>query len=592
MSSAPVPLTTPFTINGVQYNDGDYITLQSASPPVPYNQLPNNVQDTMSNYTRPDQSTMGPFYIGAGGNYSFNPQLAGAKIRYDQHSLSNGNKNLNTYWIQYVWDPTTGEWSPSAEGNNTPPNVPPSTQTEFQYDKGETIFVSDAHAGQAQALHMRRSITAWQQPGPSDNLDTPQTKWDRQDIVDNTSAQYNTALILELHADNYIALRNQQGLYFHMMQRVNVMSSTYSGAANDYIVTFSNAPSQLATAQWRVFTTASGGICLQNRASSTFLSVDSAATFVQRYFELFAVGNQNAISHTSGSIFYTNNYVDQIIYFQEFYGQNIFRVLGTGTTSPSDALAEQNKNFIISKVTGLGCQISNNPTNSACINSADPAVKDAILSFCSAGDLAVTPACRSWLINNPSLATTAVSNYCSANPNDSVMCACTTLWPYRGIIDYIATGNAQSVGFETLCNVKECSTNRTTAWHPANETSCQIQVCVQGLEIDSVVKSQVTVNQTCNFPSSGSGSTPTPVPTPGTTLSTAEQLLELVMELFTSTITLYVFIGALVGCFAIALAFTRVGKRKPLNATSPIIYSLLVVIIYGGYVVGKGLLAS
>lgn len=520
-------VTLPFTINGVTFNDGDYINLFT-----PQAQIVNGPPTIGTNYAMNDPSSLGNLYINS-GKYALSINAPGQKTQsYTTYAVNNAHTDYSSYNIALRGNP----------------------QVSSQ-NLGDTTMISDATLAPTMCLYQQRQKLTYVGPYPDRGQVTPES-YDRQNLVANISNNNEYRLCLEFHKDNYIALRSVNGLYLHMMNTYD-LNSTYRSVANkepaNIVATFTNKPSSYFTAQWKVFVGANNSVQLQNRGSGTFLALGAGQqswSNIQYYTAGF--GEFNYITKTAATT-YDNTYQNAMKgEWWELIMQPYWRLIGN---NPTNGTA-----FTIFKGT-QSCDPVNNPTNSLCMsslnNNQDPtsAISNGLQNFCAIGDLPTTTNCQGWIVNQKSNVSALINNYCQANPNDLSLCACVNTWPFRGLMDYISF-STNPVGLIPKCNVTECARNTDSCWHPTNEPSCDQQVCVQGLAIKSVVSSQINVNQNCNFAGDNTVPDTTPETDPDPTVTNfLTEFLKYVQNLSSSQLyfALVVFISVLVVLFLLRL---------------------------------------
>jgi hypothetical protein len=468
-------MKTPFTLNGVTFNDGDYISLSLPQP------AGNSTLNSLSTYSdfpnspAPPLPNLGPLYLSS-----------------------------TQFSVRFKLPPTNSLTYPNyaSEVSSTQRRDFTSTATPNQFSfteiaRKEGTMVNDAVFTTQKVFRVNAETTyndgSTPSNVPSGVVATRYYSVDRPKDPVNCSTDFR--LCLEFHENDYIALRSVNGRYFHLKSCYDAATgSRRSGVPNrnpeNLVLTLTTEPSELYSAQWRVYlaSNATSTIVLQNRQTGTFLSMASGNSSVATV-ELHSYGEQG-FNYLSRPGAYTDNPQTQKSGWYDLFGQPYNRAL----TAPTRIGAE----MTIAKIAETTCDASINPMYSLC-KPSDDAVKVGLRARCSSGDMPTTPTCRTFLIGQNDAVADIIESYCGSHPNDRELCGCKNIWEYKGLIDYIGLSN-EPVGLIPDCNVLACTTNRTTAWHASSkQVTCQQAVCAQGVSIGTSINSGLKVNQSCNI---------------------------------------------------------------------------------------------
>lgn len=511
-------LKSPYVVGSQTINDGDYITLGITAPATP--DISFSVTST-ANYTgQPALSRT----VSASGSadkqlYVSTTSFTGTSASWPQPTLQCND---------YIVEPNPGfpyNYKNRGLVTNTITNSPTITTLSTS-----NVGLSDVVAAPQTGTFMSASdwyVDNYPNRGkprePSKELST--TAASNNALSSNYSAidpNSKTAPVLcvELHANDYFALRGTNGKYLHLLPYTEADSTTFSNTnaiPSNLVLSFSDLPSDLYTAQWSLYlaNSTTRQVVLVNRASNTCLTLGSnlGLTSQQAYIYNNAVlfnyvyGNGAA----GDSELYYNNYVRFIAQFWSKFGQYSYRLKGDVALADVASSATSTCIFTLSLMNPVSvCSLDVNPTNTNC--SSQPNYSKRMISFCQTGDLLSTPVCKTWAINNAVDSANIVAAYCRRYPGDQSLCGCINYdTKYHELIQLLAAPSATSTRGTSLlpqCNVPECAQYKgTTAWASASQLSstCITKICIQGITLgDNAAIGNTT--QDCVFGSDSNAS--------------------------------------------------------------------------------------
>lgn len=529
-------LESPYVIGGVTIQDGDYITLSisdlnntglsSAFGSPSFNNVIYNVSSgtapqvqigvsSNANYagqsaqTRTVSLTQNldrTLYV-SNDVYTLKPAIQQPTITYDNNSTSNATTGYtytpNPYTQTYTDPPKSNVTSyTSAPGSSDVVMAP----TSINFVRAQNWYVSGYPDNGAV-------------PDPSLTLASGNTNalpmlTNGSSTVGKTTTQ-PPLLCVELHDDDYMALRTPSGKYLHLLPAGQADSSTSPGPMNlvpqGLVLSFSSLPSSQYTAQWSVYLMngSTSQVVLQNRATDTCLTLDNSNRQVAADYIFYQL-NPNVGQQFIFDYIYSNNvqgparlyynaYTSMFAQWWDTYTQQYYRLTGTSTIDQVGT----NAIFTITKLT-LPCSIGLNPLSPTCINSTstlkDGQAAAAILNICASGDMFRTPACQTWALTNPDQAAEAVLTYLQNNPNDTTFGGCQNIWAFRELIDYLSLTTPPTTLYAE-CNLKQCQP--ASAWKSTAQKNrtCVQQICAQGVNFNGTVSDSTisNVTQNCTF---------------------------------------------------------------------------------------------
>ena len=321
-------------------------------------------------------------------------------------------------------------------------------------------------------------------------------------------------LCVELHDDDYMALRSPTGKYLHLLPAGQADASTLSGVRNQVpqslVLSFSDLPSNQYTAQWSVYliSGAKSQVVLLNRGTNTCLTLDDKRQISANWVYYECIPNKAGTQQFFYNYIYSNNAPSARLYYDGYttmyaqwwdtYMQQYYRLTGSATIDQAGGKTV----FTMKRVAINTCIPGLNPLNSVCIsskNDADSAIAAAIVQTCRRGDMFTTPSCQTWAIANPDLAQDAVLTYCTNNPNDLTFCGCQNMWPFTELRDYLSLTTPPTVVYAE-CNLMQCQP--ASAWKSTSQKirQCVQSICAQGINFNGTISdSTIRIKQDCTF---------------------------------------------------------------------------------------------
>jgi len=342
-------------------------------------------------------------------------------------------------------------------------------------------------------------------PPPHTSLDPPQT--DTFSTLNTVSSNNQVQLCVEIHG-TFIVFRGLNGLYMHLLPSETVKNTTYSGyieTNSDYVLTFTNLPSCLHSAQWSLYSqTNTNNVILQNRATTTCLTLsNSVLDTASSVWQWTGSGPYNWV-YEIGYTWYPNDTTQECV-FKDTYQQSIYRVLGGNTLAT--ATQSSRSIFTLQLITQQECSLLN--PNSFCLSKyTTPGVATAFQALCSVGDMMSTANCQAWALGNGiDDAQAIVATYAAKYPNDITFAGCVNLWPTRELQDLLSY-NSPPISLNPNCNTVNCKPNVSYRSPSLIANTCVQQICNQALIVlGSVVSSSVAFSATCTSAVSGATTT-------------------------------------------------------------------------------------
>lgn len=553
-----IPSSGSFSLNNLTVNDGAFVTLSIPSSTTQTMLVPNSGSVTIyagNNYNTQYSTTFTSNYIDMsayGGSYpgplSWKVGANTVAIFYSQRGflgstitygpLSNIPQAPGTYLscrifsyqsitstvtnyinnIPYSFSPTTLSaptasftyWYPidTATDLGTETRTITTSTSQQSFVSGSSVASNDVMASPTTAYYARE----WSCANPTFSPDS--SARDERDPVQSynfttgsvgTTTANQMLLCLEMHG-NYLAFRTVAGLYLHMLPSAQATNSTYSGqieTVSDYVLTFSNLPSALHSAQWAIYTqTSSTSVVLLNRATQTCLTMDNGNPQVVSG-AYYSSGNQpyDYVFEYASTYTWRDSFCTQYCQSWDQYYQNFFRMLGT--TPIATALTSSACIFTLTVVAQKTCDLTN--PNAVCLDNYTSDVAAAFESLCGSADMASTPNCTAWALGKGNAdAQATVAAYCAKYPNDQSLCGCTSLYAVRELQDFLSY-NAPPIVLQPNCNVPTCVQN-ISYFSPSLKTCVQI-ICTQTLLVlGNVTNSSLSFAASCaNSVNTGSG---------------------------------------------------------------------------------------
>ena len=547
-------LESPYVIGGQIIQDGDYITLSIADLNTSslstsfgnsnFNTTPGGAQVQINVSSTANFAGSGPqnrsltvtqpldrtLYVG-NDVYTLQPSVQNPTITFDNLSTSDA-----TTGYRYTPNPTTSVYY----------DPPKSNVTGYTSTPGSSDVVmapANINFVRAQNWYVTGYPTYGVPPDPSLTLDKGNGNTSAIQMLTNGSPTVTKTttepplLCVELHDDDYMALRTPAGKYLHLLPAGQADSSTVSGPKNQLpqslVLSFSSLPSSQYTAQWSVYLMngSANQIVLQNRATDTCLTMDSNNRQVATDYIFYQlnpnVGQQflfNYIRHNGvdgPARLYYNNYTSMFAQWWDSYIQQYYRLTGTSTIEQVNT----NSIFTITKKS-LPCNIGLNPLSPTCSSSSLATTGDAvaaILNICRTGNNFSTPACKSWAIANPDQAADAVLTYFQNHPNDTTFGGCQNIWGFRELIDYLSLTTPPTTLY-AKCNLKQCQPDYAWKSTAQIKNSCVQQICAQGINFNGNVSDTTIdkITQNCNF-NNGTPTSSDPTTPSGSTMTSPFQ---------------------------------------------------------------------
>lgn len=577
--STQVLLTTPLVINSVTYNDGDYIQL---SLPIP-------ASDTVPNYRGIVNTTNTPAYFDSNiyaPVYSNQTQIS--IIGNSQYHLA---ASIPQYSQSITYYDTSGaQTNYGATGTG---NIQATPQLQYSGADGYAYMGKDAVMAPSQAAYFTETIMSANGSISRGNAMTD--TYQSSDNVTNIQA-INTLsdvrLVLEYHGDDLVALRSVDGLYLHM-KNVYTMSSNSSikGVVPNIFpqaltVTYSSEPSELPSAQWHFYQSQSStNVILYNRGYQCYLQLQNAGMQPQTNLALTRYSgagsaNINVISKLAAT-YYGNGWVQNARWISTVM-QPYWRLNATSTLS-------QASSFRATRIPLQGCDVNVSPSSTACIsllgsNTGNVTVVPALMQFCSSGDLAFTPNCQTFILNQNESASALVNASCSRHPNNMELCACVNYKPpYYEVIELLRLNNTS---FLPQCNASDCATNVGVLAWVSQIISCVSKICIQGINLTGTGVKVNNVNFNCDVGSGTSGSdTTAPISTGATpsitdTISKVVEVTNLFLRRSTASMNYFtIFVSVLIFCFIYLILTTTNININPIGSVGVFLITFLLFFI-------------
>lgn len=512
-------LKSPYVVGSQTINDGDYISLGITAPSTP--DISFSITST-ANYT--GQSSVSRTVSSSGSAdkqlYVSTTNFTGAPTGWPQPTLQ---------CHDYIVEPNPGfpyNLNDRGLATNTITNSPTITTLSTS-----NVGSSDVVAAPQTGTFM--SASNWFVDNyPNRGKVTDPSKTLTVDAATNTFSSSNYSAIdsnnrtppvlcVELHANDYLALRGTNGKYLHLLPYTEADNTTFSNTnaiPSNLVLSFSDLPSDLYTAQWSLYlaNSTTRQVVLVNRASNTCLTLGTSLGLASQ--QAYIYNNAVLFNYVYGNgaagnseLFY-NNYVHFYAQFWSKFGQYSYRLKGDVALADVASSATNNCVFTLSLMNPVSsvCSLDVNPTNTNC--SSQPNYSKRMISFCQTGDLLSTPVCKTWAINNAVDSANIVAAYCRRYPGDESLCGCINYdTRYHELIQLLAAPSATSTQGTSLlpqCNVPACAQYKgTSAWASASQLSstCITKICIQGITLgDNAAIGNTT--QDCVFGSDSNAS--------------------------------------------------------------------------------------